>query len=136
MEYETTHSVDLPLNKPLRRGGPWCPPASFDTDWSLLMSMFTLAGWMHRVCADLAGCYEIPVWCLVRLRWFVGLRGHVGRPSPMVTTALRGIDFLILTIDDGARPGSRRMSTGLQNLSAEMTGSRHTHSTFHPESRC
>ena len=54
----------------------------------------------------------------------------------MVTTALRGIDWLILTIDDGARPGSRRMSTGLQNLSAEMTGSRHTHSTFHPASRC
>ena len=70
-EYETTHSVDLPLNKPLRRGGPWCPPAPFDTDWSLLMSMFTLAGWMHRVCADLAGCYETSVLSMVRLGWCV-----------------------------------------------------------------
>jgi hypothetical protein len=34
---------------------PLCPPARIDTDWSLSMSMFTLAGWMHRVCADLAG---------------------------------------------------------------------------------
>ncbi len=49
---------------------------------------------------------------------------------------LFGIDLLILTIVDGARPASRRMSTGLQNLSAEMTGSRHTRSTFHPASRC
>ena len=95
-----------------------------------------LAGWMHRVCADLAGCYETSVWCLVRLGWFVAQPGHVGRPSPMVTTAPRGIDLLVMTIDDGARPGSRRMSTGLQNLAAEMTGSRHTHSTFHPASRC
>ncbi len=30
-----------------------------------------LAGWMHRVCAELAGCYENPVWCRVRLGWFV-----------------------------------------------------------------
>jgi hypothetical protein len=54
----------------------------------------------------------------------------------MVTMGLFGIDLLIVTIDDGARPGRRRMSTGLQNLSAEMTGSRHTRSTFHPASRC
>jgi hypothetical protein len=54
----------------------------------------------------------------------------------MVTTALRGIDLLILTIDDGARPDSRRMSTGLQPPVDEMTGSRHIHSTFHPASRC
>ena len=26
-----------------------------------------LAGWMHRVCADLAGCWETSVLCLVRL---------------------------------------------------------------------
>ncbi len=71
-----------------------------------------LAGWMHRVCADLAGCYENPVCRLVRLRLFVALSGHVGRPSPMVTMWLFGIDLLILTIDDGARPGSRQMSTG------------------------
>ena len=90
---------------------------------------------MHRVCADLAGCYETSVLSMVRLCLFIALPGPVGRPSPMVTTALRGIDLFILTIDDGARPGSRRMSTGLQNLSAEMTGSRHTHSTFHPASR-
>jgi hypothetical protein len=95
-----------------------------------------LAGWMHRVCADLAGCYENSVCRSVRLRWFVTIRGYVGRPSPMVTTGLFGIDLLILTIDDGARPGSRRMSTGLQNLVDEMTGSRHTRSTFHPASRC
>ena len=49
---------------------------------------------------------------------------------------LFGIDLLERTNVDGARPGSRRMSTGLQNLSAEMTGSRHIHSTFHPASRC
>ena len=67
---------------------------------------------MHRVCADLAGCYENPVLCLVRLCLFVALPGHVWRPSPMVTTGLCGIDLLILTIDDGARPDSRRMSTG------------------------
>ena len=91
---------------------------------------------MHRVCADLAGCYEIPVWCSVRLGWFVALAGHVGRPSPMVTTGLCRIDLLERTIVDGARPDSRRMSTSLQNLSAEMTGSRHIHSTFHPASRC
>ena len=49
---------------------------------------------------------------------------------------LFGIDLLERTIVDGARPGSRRMSTGLQNLVDEMTGSRHTRSTFHPASRC
>jgi hypothetical protein len=95
-----------------------------------------LAGWMHRVCADLAGCCETSVWCVVRLRLFVALPGPVGRPSPMVTPRLFGIDVLIVTIVDGARPGSRRIWTGLQNLSAELTGSRHTHSTFHPASRC
>ena len=49
---------------------------------------------------------------------------------------LFGIDLLERTIVDGARPDSRRMSTGLQNLVDEMTGSRHIHSTFHPASRC
>ena len=29
------------------------------------------AGWMHRVCAKLAGCNENPVLCSVRLGWFV-----------------------------------------------------------------
>ena len=94
-----------------------------------------LAGWMHRVCADLAGGYENPVRYPVRLSWSVALCGHVGRPSPMVTTGILSHDLLFLTIDDGARPASRRLSTGLQNLADEMTGSRHTHSTFHPASR-
>ena len=94
-----------------------------------------LAGWLHRVCADLAGCYEIPIWCLVRLRWFVALRGHVGRPSPMVTTGLCRIDFLVLTIVNGARPGSRRLIPDLQPPMAERTGSRHARSSFHPSSR-
>ena len=30
-----------------------------------------LAGWMHRVCADLAGCYEHSVLSMVRLGWCV-----------------------------------------------------------------
>ena len=94
-----------------------------------------LAGWMHRVCADLAGCYEIPVWCLVRLCWFVALPVHVGRPSPMVTTGLFRIDFLILTIVNGARPGRCRMIPDLQPAMAERTGSRHARSSFHPSSR-
>jgi hypothetical protein len=90
---------------------------------------------MHRVCTDLAGCYEIPVCCLVRLCWFVALPVHVGRPSPMVTTGLSRIDFLNLTIVNGARPGSRRMIPGLQPAMAERTGSRHARSSFHPSSR-
>ena len=94
-----------------------------------------LAGWMHRVCADLAGCYENPVWCPVRLGWSVALCGHVGRPSPMVTTGLSRIDFLNLTIGDGARPDSRRLIPGLQPPMAERTGSRHARSSFHPASR-
>ena len=94
-----------------------------------------LAAWMHRVCADLAGCYEIPICCLVRLGWSVALPGHVGRPSPMVTTGLCRIDFLTLTISDGARPGSRRLIPSLQPPMAEGTGSRHARSSFHPSSR-
>jgi len=94
-----------------------------------------LAGWMHRVFADLAGCYENPVLCLVRLGKAVTLAGYVGRPSPMVTMGLCGIDLLILTIVDGARPDSRRMPTGLQLPAAGMSGSRHPRSTFHPASR-
>ena len=103
--------------------------------WDLLMPMLRLPGGMHRVCADLAICYEIPVWCLVRLCWFVALPGHVGRPSPMVTTGLSRIDFLNLTIVNGARPGSRRMIPDLQPAMAERTGSRHARSSFHPSSR-
>ena len=94
-----------------------------------------LAGWMHRVCADLAGGYENPVRYPVRLSWSVALCGHVGRPSPMVTTGLSRIDFLNLTIVNGARHGSRRMIAGLQPPMAERTGSRHARSSFHPSSR-
>ena len=43
--------------------------------------------------------------------------------------------LLLLTIVDGARPASRRMCAGLQPPAREMTGSRHTRSTFHPASR-
>ena len=121
---------------PPRRCGPPRPPARFGVELPIADVHAALAGWMQDVRADRAGCYGNSVWYLVRLWWFVALPGHVGRPSPMVTTGLCGIDLLILTIVDGARPGSRRMSTGLQNLSAEMTGSRHTRSTFHPASRC
>jgi hypothetical protein len=45
-----------------------------------------LAGWMHRVRADLAGWDENSEWWRVWLRWSVALCGLVGRPSPMVTT--------------------------------------------------
>ena len=30
-----------------------------------------LTRWMHRVCADLAGCYETSVLSMVRLGWCV-----------------------------------------------------------------
>ncbi len=68
-----------------------------------------LAGWMHRVRADLAGCYENPVGCLVRLRWLVACCRYVGRPSAMVTTGLFGDDLFEMTILDGTRPGRRRL---------------------------
>ena len=44
-------------------------------------------------------------------------------------------DLLVMTIVDGARPGNRRMIAGLQPTAAEMSGSRHIRSTFHPASR-
>jgi hypothetical protein len=47
-----------------------------------------LAGWMHRVRADLAGCNENSDYWMLRLRWLVACCGYVGRPSPMVTTGL------------------------------------------------
>lgn len=43
--------------------------------------------------------------------------------------------LLVLTIGDGARPGSRRMIPSLQPPMAEGTGSRHARSSFHPSSR-
>ena len=112
------------LTNPPRMGGPMCPPAHFDSVLPFIDVNAALAGWMHRVCADLAGCYENSGLCLVRLGWFHALSGPVGRPSPMV-----------MTIMDGARPGNRRMIAGLQPTAAEMSGSRHPRSTFHPASR-
>ena len=53
----------------------------------------------------------------------------------MVTTGWFRGDLLVLTIDDGARPDRRRMFRGLQPPAAEMSGSRHIRSTFHPPSR-
>jgi hypothetical protein len=58
----------MPLigTNPPRRGGPPRPPARIDTVLLMLMLMLmlmsiadvhaALAWWMHRVCADLAGC--------------------------------------------------------------------------------
>ena len=115
--------------------GPPRPSARIGTEMGFVDAYAALAGWMHRVCADLAGCYENPVRYPVRLGWFVVLPVHVGRPYPMVTTGLSRIDFLNLTIVNGARPGSRRMIPGLQPPMAEGTGSRHARSSFHPSSR-
>ena len=38
-----------------------CPPARFDTVLTLIDVNNALDGWMHRVCADLAGCHENSV---------------------------------------------------------------------------
>ena len=53
----------------------------------------------------------------------------------MVTTGPFGDDLLVMTIVDGARPGNRRMNSYFQPPAGEMSGSRHTRSTFHPASR-
>ncbi len=51
----------IETNPPLG-GGPLCLPARFDTVLLMLMFMSfadvyaALAGWLHRVFADLAGC--------------------------------------------------------------------------------
>ena len=42
-----------------------------DAAWPITDVYAPLAGWMHRVCADLAGCYANSGMCRVRLRWFV-----------------------------------------------------------------
>ena len=52
------------MEESLRRGGPLCPPARCDV-W--MVDRFevpgvddfgvALARWMHRVCAEVAGCY-------------------------------------------------------------------------------
>jgi hypothetical protein len=53
---------------PLRRGGPPRPPARIGMkmgfivmDLLLIDVNAALAGWMHRVCADLAGWDEISI---------------------------------------------------------------------------
>ena len=51
--------VPIPISP--RRGGPLCPPEHTNTEMGFVDVHTSLAGWMHRVCADLAGCYEIPV---------------------------------------------------------------------------
>ncbi len=47
------------------------PSRVFDSVLPLVDAYPPLAGWMHRVCADLAGWDENPVWFSVRLRWSV-----------------------------------------------------------------
>jgi hypothetical protein len=63
----------MPLieTNPPRRGGPRCPPASIDTVLPSLDAYAALAGWMHRVRAELAGCYETSNCWMLLLRWFV-----------------------------------------------------------------
>ncbi len=67
----------MPLieTNPLRKGGPLCLPERIDTVLLFVDvdvdANAALDGWMHRVCADLAGCYEASDCCMVRLRWFV-----------------------------------------------------------------
>jgi hypothetical protein len=46
----------------------------------------SLARWMHRVCAEVAGCYAKSDYHPVRLGLALTHRGHVGRPSPMVAS--------------------------------------------------
>jgi hypothetical protein len=78
--------VDDLITNPPRRGGPLCPPVRFGMEMGFIDVNPPLAGWMHRMCADLAGWDENSVWFSVRLGWFHALSGPVGRPSPMVTT--------------------------------------------------
>ena len=59
-----------PTNPP-RRGGPLCPPARIGMEMGFIDVNPPLAGWMHRMCADLAGRYEISALWSVRLRWSV-----------------------------------------------------------------
>ena len=64
------------------------------------------------------------------LRYLVMWGDHPRWSRRMVFNGL-----LVLTIGDGARPGSRRMIPDLQPPMAEGTGSRHARSSFHPSSR-
>jgi hypothetical protein len=44
---------------------------AFGTILPLIDIDVALAGWMHRVCADLAGCYETSDCWMLRLGWSV-----------------------------------------------------------------
>ncbi len=80
-----------------------------------------LARWMHHVCAEVAGCCAKSADSAVRLGFSVTISGCVGRPSPMVD-ACDSICCGGNTIVDGARPNSRRMVSGFQNLITGQTG--------------
>ena len=108
--------IPLIETNPLRRGGPLRPPARIDT--VLLMLMLMLMPMLRLpggciVCVPISpDVMKIP-FCL----WFgfAGLLRSVvmwGDHPRWSRLGLFGIDLLILTIDDGARPASRRMSTG------------------------
>jgi hypothetical protein len=85
------------------------------------MSGVALARWMHRVCAEVAGCYAKFANLLVRLGISVTISGCVGRPSPMADISIR-FAVLELAIVDGTRPDSRQMRADLQNLNTGQTG--------------
>jgi len=80
-----------------------------------------LARWIHRVCTEVAGCYAKSANFRVRLGLSVTISGCVGRPSPMVDNfdSSRCVGNAIV---DGARPDSRRMVTGFQNLVTGQSG--------------
>ena len=71
LDLYTVQLMPLIETNPQRRGGPLCPPVCIDADWLNIEVCDALAGWMHRVCADLAGWDENSVWFSVRLRWSV-----------------------------------------------------------------
>ncbi len=80
-----------------------------------------LARRMHRVCAEVAGCYAKSANLPVRLGSSVTISACVGRPSPMADMSIR-FAVLELAIVDGARPDSRQMRADLQNLNTGQTG--------------
>ena len=80
-----------------------------------------LARRKHHVCAEVAGCYAKSADSPVRLGFSITISGCVGRPSPMVDnfdSNCCGGNAIV----DGARPDSRRMVAGFQNLITEQTG--------------
>ena len=61
----TAQLMPLIETNPPRRGGPLCPPARNGLGLPFALPIVdvnaVLVRWMHRVCADLAGCYENSV---------------------------------------------------------------------------